>query len=226
MNTIKPLYLLAGGSFTNPKSMTPYLSRALSECGENPSVAYIGTASGDNPIFFRMVRMLLKQAGAGEVVLVKLAKDNADIPSARQKLEAADAIFISGGEVDDGMRWLERHGLTGFLNELRSRGKQFFGVSAGSIMMGTHWVSWEDPKDDATAKLFDCLGFVSTTFDTHAEDEDWKELKTALLLQGHGARGYGIPRDGVVVVDSEGNMEALGKVLLYYENIEGFVKKV
>lgn len=226
MNVLKPLYLLAGGSFTNPKGMLPYLSRAMNECGEGPKVAYIGTASGDNPIFFRMVKALLKQAGAGRVDMVRLAKDNADIKDARSVLDEADAIFISGGEVDDGMRWIEKHSLTAYLHELRSRGKLFFGLSAGSIMMGSYWVSWDDPKDDATAKLFDCLGFIETTFDTHAEDEDWKELKMALKLQGPGAKGYGIPRDGMIIADSTGNMEAVGKSLVCFENNEGQVQKL
>lgn len=221
MNDIKPLYLLAGGSFTNPKGMVPYLSRALKECGDSPKVAYIGTASNDNPIFFRMVKALLKQAGAGKVELARLAKDNADINTAKSILKEADAIFISGGEVDDGMSGLEKHGMTTFLRELRSRGKLFFGISAGSIMMGMHWVRWDDPENDATAKLFDCLCFAGTTFDTHAEDEGWKELKTALRLQGPGAKGYGIPRDSMVAVDVRGNMEVSGSSLVCYENKEG-----
>jgi cyanophycinase len=225
MSERKPLYLLAGGNFGNTRSMIPSLARALGECGEKPRVAYIGTASGDNVIFFTMLRSLLKEAGAAQVALVRLAKNKADITAARQALERADAIFISGGEVDDGMRWLNQHGLAGFIKELYDRGKLFFGLSAGSIMMGTHWVRWEDPKDDATAELFDCLGFVPTTFDTHAEDEDWKELKAALRLQGPGAKGFGIPRGGMVVVDSQGNMDA-EIPLLRYENNGGEVQRV
>ncbi len=130
MNRIMPLYLLAGGGFTNPKSMIPYLSRALKECKSSPAVAYIGTASGDNPVFFRMIKALLRQAGAGKAALVRLAEDNADIAAAKRALEAADVILISGGEVEDGMRWIEKHGLAPFLRELRNRGKLFLGISA------------------------------------------------------------------------------------------------
>lgn len=225
MNETKPLYLLAGGSFGNPRSMLPQLERALGECGGKPRVAYIGTASGDNVLFFSMIKSLLKEAGAAQVYLVKLAKNNADVAAARQALGKADAIFISGGEVDDGMRWLEKHGLTGFLSELYHQGKLFFGLSAGSIMMGAHWVCWDDPKDDATAGLFDCLGFVQTTFDAHAEDEDWKELKTALRLQGPGAQGFGIPKGGMAVIDSEGGIKAQTPLLKFVNN-EGCVQRV
>ena len=218
MSETKPLYLLAGGNFGNTRSMLPLLKRALGECGDKPHVAYIGTASGDNVIFFSMMRSLLKEAGAAKTYLVKLAKNNIDLSAAQQALERADAIFISGGEVDDGMRWLEFHGLAGFLRELYERGKLFIGLSAGSIMMGAHWVRWEDPKDDLTAELFDCLGFVPTTLDTHAEDEDWKELKTALRLQGSGAIGYGIPKGGMAVADSVGNLSAEIPLIKFVNN--------
>ena len=203
MSQPKPVYLFAGGDFRNSNSMVPSLARVLKESGaDQPRVAYLGVASGDNVLFFRAVESLLKAAGAAEVSLLRLAKNKADVSAARQALETADAVFITGGEVEDGMRWLSMHGLVGFLQDLRSRGKLFLGVSAGSIMMGTHWVRWEDPDNDATAELFDCLGFAPTVFDTHAEDEDWKELKMALQLQGPGSRGYGIPKGGVVSVDS------------------------
>ena len=226
MNEIKPIFLLAGGNFHTPNSMVPSIARALKECGlEKPRVAYLGVASGDNLFFYGAIKSLLHEAEAGEVFLLRLAKTRVDLASVKRALETSDAIFISGGEVDDGMRWLERHGLVDFLRELRSQGKLFIGVSAGSIMMGTHWVRWKKPNDDATAELFDCLGFAPTTFDTHAEDEDWKELKIALQLQGPGAHGYGIPREGMVSVDNQGQMVALEKTLLCYVNNEGQVQK-
>jgi len=222
----RPAFLLAGGNSSNPKSMAPSLARVLQECGvQKPRVAYLGVASGDNLIFFRLVKSLLKTAGAGEVFLLRLAKPRVDLSAARQAIEAADAIFISGGEVDEGMRWLEQHGLTGFLKELYSQGKLFFGASAGSIMMGTHWVRWGNPQDDATAELFDCLGFAPNIFDTHAEDEDWKELKMALQLLGPGSHGYAIPTDGMVSLDSRGQVLALEKSPICYVNKEGRVQK-
>lgn len=124
------------------------------------------------------------------------------------------------------MMWLVRHGLDSFLKELYSNGKLFFGLSAGSIMMGTHWVRWDDPDDDDTASLFDCLGFVPTVFDTHAEDEDWKELKTALRLLGPGAKGYGIPSGGVISADGTGKLTNLQKEPLLFMNAGGSVKRV
>lgn len=227
MSSAKPAFLLAGGMPLDRAAMVRLYARALSECGKKtPRVVYLGVASRDNKIFFYAMKSLIMKAGAGEVVFIRLARAKADLNAAKESLESADAIFISGGEVEDGMRWLVRHGLDSYLKQLFDRGKFFFGMSAGSIMMGTHWVCWEDPEDDATAELFDCLGFVPTVFDTHAEDEDWKELKTVLRLMGPGSSGYGIPNGGMISADSQGLLINLEKAPLCYINNEGQVQRV
>lgn len=227
MSTLKPLFLIAGGRPRDPKALVSLTARALRECDrKGPRVAYVGTANGDNMAFYMSIKALLHEAGAGEVSFPRLARAKVDLAAAKQALERSDAIYLSGGEVEDGIRWLERHGLVQFLKEMRDQGKLFLGMSAGSIMMGTHWVRWEDENDDATAGLFNCLGFAPTTFDTHAEDEDWKELKMALKLQGPGAQGYGIPSGGLVSVDYQGRITALEKTLLHYANVEGQVQRI
>jgi peptidase E len=227
MNDARPAFLLAGGRPRDPQGMVHSLARALQECGKlKPRVTYLGVANQDNVVFYNAMKILLKEAGAKDVPLLRLAKTNADIDAAKKALDSADAIFISGGEVEDGMLWLSQHGLVGYLKELYSQGKLFIGISAGSIMMGSHWVRWEDPDDDATAELFDCLSLVPSIFDTHAEDEDWKELIMALRLMGPGARGYGIPRNGMISADNAGRLTNLDEVLLCYINNNGLVQRV
>lgn len=226
MNQAKTIYLLAGGNPRNTKGTVSIIARALEECGiEKPKIAYYGGANGNNLIFYGAMKTLLRDAGAGEVKMLKLSKNKSALTVVRQTLEAADAVFLSGGEVEDGMRGLELYGLADYLRDLYSRGKVFIGVSAGSIMMGAHWVRWIDENNDDTAELFDCLGFIPTTIDTHAEDEDWKELKTSLRLQGPGARGYGIPRDGALLYDVQSQIVALDKALLCYVNDNGQIYK-
>lgn len=227
MSQIKPAFLLAGGRPRGPSAMASFLGRALRECDKTkPHVAYIGTANGDSMPFFLAMKALLQEAGAGPVDLLRLAKPKADVEAAKKALLAADAVFLSGGEVEDGIDWLARHGLVDFLRELRQKGTLFLGISAGSIMMGTCWVRWSNPDDDSTATLFDCLSLVPALFDTHAEDEDWKELKTALRLLGPGARGYGIPSNGFISADSEGHLVNLEQSLLVFANRDGQVSRI
>ena len=215
-----PAFLIAGGRPLDPAGIARMMSHAF-EGIQKPLVAYIGTPNGDSLIFFQMMKAFLKKAGAGKIVFVRLAKKNPDPEAARKTLAAADVIFLSGGEVEDGMKWLIQHGLVGFLKELYAAGKRFLGVSAGVIMMGSHWVHWDIEGDDSTSKLFDCLAFTPALFDVHGESEDWVELKAALKLLGSGARAYGLPGGCMIRADSGGNLINTEKEYLVFVNDEG-----
>ena len=215
-----PAVLVAGGRPRNPGAMAAMMSRAFDGL-DKPQAAYIGTANNDNMAFFQMMKAVLKSAGADKVNFVHLAKKNPDLEAAKKTLAEADLIFISGGEVEDGMNCLKKHDLTGFLKELYCSGKRFMGVSAGVIMMGSHWVHWDAEGDDSTARLFDCLGFVPFLFDVHGEDEDWTELKTALKLLGEGSKGYGLPGGCVISADSRGTLVNLESEYIVFINEGG-----
>jgi hypothetical protein len=119
------------------------------------------------------------------------------------------------------MDWLKKHDLCGFLKELYASGKRFMGLSAGVIMMGTHWVRWDVPGDDNTARLFPCLGIIPALFDVHGESEDWAELKAALKLLGSGSRGYALPGGCAISADSRGTLVNLEKEYLVFANDGG-----
>ncbi|MCL2479968.1 MAG: Type 1 glutamine amidotransferase-like domain-containing protein [Treponema sp.] len=220
-----PAMMIAGGRPRDPTAMARMMAQALAGVHE-PEVAYIGTANNDNPAFFQMMKATLKNAGAADVVPVKLAKKNPDVEKSRKILESADIIFLSGGEVEDGMIWLEKCGMTGFLKNLYAEGKRFMGVSAGVIMMGSHWVHWDKEGDDSTARLFDCLKLTPVLFDVHGEDEDWPELKTAIRLLGDGAQGFGLPGGCMVSADSSGRLVNLEKEYLVYRNENGVIRRI
>jgi len=207
-----PVYLLAGGGgWRTRKTSDPLLQRIFSEtCTKPPVVAYIGAASGDNQDFFRWLSSLFKTAGAREVQLAPTATPKADMVATRRILKAADLVFISGGDVEEGMRALADRDLVSFLRQLHATGKPFFGLSAGSIMLARAWVRWRDPDDDATAEVFDCLGLAPMLCDTHAEEDDWEELHALLRLSPSGTVGYGIPSGGGLVVAPDGTVKVLG----------------
>jgi len=222
----KSAFLIAGGIPPRRDSLERCCAAALAGCGEpSPRVAYIGTASGDSRMFFASMRAVLKKAGAGDVDFIRLCGKKPDA-DAKERLAACGAVFISGGEVEDGIRVLRERGLCDFLRELYGEGKTFFGLSAGTIMMGQRWVKWELPDDRGPSSLFDCLGLVPMTFDTHAEDEDWPELKEALRLMGPGAEGRGLPSGCMVRAEPDGSLfEAEGKMLAF-RNEDGVVRRV
>ena len=216
-----PAILLAGGREMDAQTTAEALSLLFRKI-DRPKVAYIGAANGDREAFFERICALLLQAGADMVDFVRLAQETIDIDAGRAMLSAADVIFIAGGEVEDGMIWLQKHGLVSLLKSLYTEGRQFIGMSAGTIMLGTHWVRWDNPEDIAEGELFDCLGIIPAVFDTHAEDEDWIELKTALRLLGEGSHGYGLPGGCIISADSSGQLINRQRELLtfFYQNGE------
>ena len=221
----KTVYLVAGGRPPDMKQMTQAFHRALEACGKpSPRVAYVGTANGDSKLFFQYMKRPLLQAGAGEVCLAPIVKKRGNLDAVRRMLSEADAVFLSGGEVEDGVVWLQKTGLDALLSELYNEGKIFFGLSAGCIMMGRHWVHWDVADDDSTARLIPCLGLVPFVFDTHCENEDWKELKCALRLLGPGARGYGLATGGFYSADSAGRLTSFRNEPAVFRNADGEIQ--
>lgn len=207
---VSPIYLLAGGPGSRHLGRDPLLTRALASSGvAEPSVAYVGAASGDNRAFMAMMGHLLRQCGAREVTLAPLAGRRANLDKAMAVLERADVVFMSGGDVEAGMRVLQERGIGPYLHSLYQAGKAFVGISAGSIMLAQQWVRWEG-DDDASAQLFPCLGLAPILCDTHGEAEGWEELRTLLKLAPAGPVGYGIPSGAALVVHRDGTVEPLG----------------
>ena len=102
------VYLLAGGPGSLRSGRDPLLTRVLASCGvPQPSIAYVGAASGDSQPFFSMISGHLYRCGAGRVTLASMKGGRGKPEKARAILESADMVFISGGDVEAGMEVLE-----------------------------------------------------------------------------------------------------------------------
>ena len=217
MSDQKPVFLMAGGRNSRGKGLDPVMQSVFKEIGiVAPNIAYVGAASEDNWGFYLMIANMLKKSADCKVNRVVIAPKKANLEKARSALESSDAIFMSGGDVEAGMKVLEDKGLAGFFGDLYQRGKLFFGTSAGSIMLAREWVRWRDPDDNSTAEIFPCLGLAPVICDTHAESDDWEELKAALELKEENSRGYGIPTGSCLKVFSDGKLEAVGGPVYQY----------
>jgi len=209
-----PVYLLAGGGGRTGRGPDPLLAEALSLAGKvRPSVAYLGVASGDDRRFFSWMAEALVLAGAGPVRLAALAAAGADPSAAFAILRGSDLIFLSGGDVAAGMECLRRREAIPLLRELHGAGKPVLGLSAGSIMLGETWLDWPDPDDDHRAVPFPCLGLAPLSCDTHAEDDDWAELR-ALVARHRLPLAYGIPSGAALRVTADGMVAARGKAVV------------
>lgn len=219
---LKPVWLLAGGPGSRRHGPDPLVQRALALAGTpSPSVAYVGAPSGDNRAFFVMISALLKKAGAGEVTLVKLCGRRPDLARARDELERADVVFMTGGDVEEGMNVLEATGTAGTLRGLASSGVPFLGMSAGSIMLARSWVRWRDQNDESSVELFPCLGIADVWCDTHGEAEGWEELAALARIIPEGSVGHGIPTGAALVVHPRGGLEAAGSPVHRFQSRSG-----
>jgi cyanophycinase-like exopeptidase len=153
---------------------------------------------------------MLEKAGAGRVTLAPLCGIRGNLQKATRVLEEADLVFISGGDVEEGMRVLKAKGAVSLLRRLWRERKPLFGISAGSIMLARQWVRWTDPRNESSAELFPCLGFAPVLCDTHGEDDGWVELRVLLSLCPVGATGYGIASGAALGVEGDGSVSALG----------------
>jgi peptidase E len=211
MGNPKQVHLLAGGRASTRENLCKLIQRIYKDNEITlPTIAYIGAANGDDESFFQRNAENLRAAGAGKVIHTPLLSSEVDREKTKRILGSADLVYISGGDVFEGMQSLETKNMVGFLQGLYQQGKPFFGLSAGSIILAEKWVQWSDPNDDSTARMFPCLSIAKVLCDTHGEQDSWNELKIALSLSKDGEKGYGITSGAAIIVYPDGKVEAFG----------------
>jgi peptidase E len=216
----KPVILIAGGRRSVARrGPDPLIQEALQFSAiAKPSIAYVGAASGDSPIFRAMIGKMLRKAGAGEIRPAPLCSSRSDPQKAMRVIEDCPVVFVSGGDVEEGMRVLEEKEMIEFLRDQYQKGKLFIGASAGSIMLAKNWVRWMDSEVESSAELFPCLGIARIHCDTHDED-DWEELQALARLVPDGSICYGIPAGAALATYLDGSIRALG------EEVHRFMRK-
>jgi len=211
MSRRKPVFLIAGDLRSRHPGADLLLRKVLDSCVVSSlSVAYIGAANDDDRSFCDWTSSWLRKSGVGKVTLAPTVR-SFERRFFEKTCESADAVFMSGGDVEAGMDVVTKRRLSPFLSELYRGGKLLFGLSAGSIMLARAWVRWRD-DDDSSAILFPCLGMANVLCDVHGERDDWDELKALLRLSPGRSIGYGIRAGSAIRVDPDGTVEPMGKI--------------
>jgi peptidase E len=195
----------------------PFLADAFKLTGKDKPVAlYVGVASGDNREFGAALSTLLEAAGAHKVLWPKLAGKKKENGRARNALDAADLVFVGGGDVEAGMQVLCDADLIDAFRAAANRGVVFVGMSAGAIMLGERWIRWsrEGVGDDA-AQTYECLRIAPCSLDVHGEGDNWQETRSFAAVRarelGKKARAYAVPSGGALVIGRDGKMQARGQ---------------
>lgn len=220
------LLISAGPAMRSRDGSDPIFRTAVRRMGiSRPTIAYVGAASGENEEFRLRYTRIFQQAGAGEVTLAPLCGRRGNAEKAKAVIEASDLVYISGGDVDEGMRVLRQRGMIDFLRRTHALGKFFFGSSAGSIMLCPRWVRWPE-SGKGEAELFPCLDIAPVLCDTHGENEGWEELRALLALSPAGSIGYGLVSGTALLVEPDGRLLALGDEVDRFQRTEAGVERM
>ncbi|HEX7605019.1 MAG TPA: Type 1 glutamine amidotransferase-like domain-containing protein [Polyangiaceae bacterium] len=209
-------FLIAGaGPGTGPRSLRFHKDVVRATGKAKPVYAYVGAASDDSLMFEKMLKGVMFGLGS-KVLSVRLSKAKTKTSEAKAMLADADVVFISGGDVERGMQLIGERDLGGYFHELAGAGKIFEAVSAGSIMLGEHWVRFPDGEDHK-AEVFDCMGIVPMSFDAHDEASEWEELRVlAKKLPAKAAKAvYGLTSGTAAAWDGK-KLRALGGPVARY----------
>jgi peptidase E len=216
------LHLIGGGPGALLQTRR-HIQSAVKQLGKKkPLVAYVGAASNDHAGFRHMLSAAFLGTGA-RLEPAHFAHQRAAVAKSKQLLEDCDLVFMSGGDVEHGMKVLDDRDASGLLKRLARAGKPFVGISAGSIMLCRHWVRFPG-DDEARAELFDCLGIAPLHMDAHSEADNWSELRVLVRLLARAdprALGYGVPSRGCLRIDAAGELSALGDAIARVKSKNG-----
>src|SRR2546423_15442003 len=111
------------GPFRKDMGMKPYLKGLYAATGKpKPVVTQIGAANGDDRTFGMMTVAMLKWAGAGTVHWPRTTGRRKDPRAVREALAETDVVFVSGGDVEEGVKVLDELDLSKDLRAAAARG--------------------------------------------------------------------------------------------------------
>jgi hypothetical protein len=189
--------------------------RAFELAGARPLVAWVGAANGDQRAWFERVAKVLRERYGAEVEAARTTGEF-DPEETRQLVEAAQMIYLGGGDVS---QLAERVRATRLDEQIRRRyqeGALVVGVSAGAIGLSRFWVQFPDDNFELDEpKRFACVGAVEVAIDCHDEESDWEELRALLAAwereePGAVVEAYGIPLGGALEIAPSGKISHLG----------------
>ena len=129
MQPPQPVFLLAGGRGRVILTTFADVRKIIKNIGKKtPVIAFVGAASlRDNWLIYVLICGLIKIRCRCRIQRVAIAPRKASLDKAKSILQNADAIFMSGGDVEVGMQVLREKNMVGFIQELARQGKLFLG---------------------------------------------------------------------------------------------------
>jgi dipeptidase E len=170
----------------------------------SPHLVFIPTASDDDPDYVGRIRAGYESLGCSVEPLLLWGLDNAD--SARQKIAAADVIYVGGGNTKKMIALWKSLGVDQMLKAHLDAGKPAGGLSAGALCWfrvgNSDWPQYEAIPGVNTARL-DCLGFVDLVACPHTAREGFRMDEFREMMRWE--RGPGVGLDDCCAIQIKGD---------------------
>jgi dipeptidase E len=194
MKSVKQIIAMGGGGFSLRGIESP-LNRFILECSgkEKPKVAFIPTASGENPEYVAAFTEAFNARGLENSWLSLFKPHTADL---RSYLLAQDVIYVGGGNTKSLIALWRAWEVDNILHEAWEQGTVLCGSSAGMIC----WFE-QGNTDSIPGKLtaLPCLGWLSGSACPHYDGEPERRpsyqqmVARGEILPGHAAdNGVGL----------------------------------
>lgn len=200
-------YLCASHHSRNPagQALLREITRAL---GRGFRACHIGCFHGDDPRWARATTTFLQTLGAS-VSAPRLSDARLDVGAARAAIEAAQFLYLDGGDTVAGVEHIRARGLAEAFAAAARTAEVVFGLSGGACAAAPYTIGYDERERPYVAE---CLGLgAPLPLDVHDEEHDWPEMRALLALKPRQREGIVIPTNAVLRIGPRGALSSHGQ---------------
>jgi len=162
---------------------------------ETPNLLFIPTASMDSPDYAAEIESVYGDRLGCKVQVLRLWSEDRWLPQIVAKLEAADLIYVGGGNTKAMLQRWQELGVDREIRRVVANGKPVAGLSAGAICWfrvgNSDWPQYEQIPNVLTDRL-DCLGIVDLVACPHTSRESFRLQEFRHMMQSESGVGIGL----------------------------------
>ena len=160
-----------------------------------PNLLFIPTASNDSEEYVESIQAVYGSRLGCSVDVLRLWSEDRWLPSIVAKLDAADLIYVGGGNTKAMLQKWRELGVDREIRRFLAKGKPVGGLSAGAICWfrigNSDWPQYEQIPNVNTAPL-PCLGIVDLALCPHTRDEGFRLAEFKAMMIEEKGTGVGL----------------------------------
>lgn len=194
---------------------------------QNPTIVFIGAASGDNPAYFEAVKNHFQNHFDKKYQVTNLKLSDAQtrptIDEIRKIIMNTDIVYVGGGNVSNLMKALHESGTDKILRNAYDNGIIMSGNSAGGCVWFEFYGNDEDDDFDGTFETLRtkrALGFIPGYFEPHwntknetgIDKESVSKKSVDDMLKHESISGYGVDEGAAIMVQTNNGEQIITEI--------------